>query len=387
MHPSLTPGSPGRERHALTDDRPALDQITGQITGQVAAQVTGQVTRLATVDGALSDVLDEGSATSASMGSGYRRLWRTLADATDGGKRFRSGLFTSAYRAWGGTDMRAAASVGAAIELLHTAFLVHDDVIDGDDMRRGRLNVSGSHLEQARSAGVEEDRAREYAAAAGILAGDLALTAALRTVAFVPAPQATVRRLFDLFDRALHTTAAGELADVWMSLGADHPSLPEILSAEERKTGAYSFTLPLQAAAALAGASEHTIEAAGDVGRQLGIAYQLVDDLLGVFGDPARTGKSVLSDLRSGKQTPVIAHARSTALWQDIEPYVGRADLTAAQACTARELLTVSGSRGFVLDLAEDYADAALTSARDMAMPGPLLAWISTMTTDLLESA
>ncbi len=368
MHPSLTPDVPGLERRALTEDRPAPDGVT----------------RLATVDGALTGALSEGSATSASMGFAYRRLWGTLAEATDGGKRFRSGLFTAAYRAWGGTDMHAAASVGAAIELLHTAFLVHDDVIDGDDMRRGRLNVSGAHLEQARSAGVPEPRAREYASAAGIIAGDLALTAALRTVAFVPAPQATMRRLFDLFDRALHITAAGELADVWMSLGSDHPTLPEILSAEERKTGAYSFTLPLQAGAALAGASEHTIEAAGDVGRQLGIAYQLVDDLLGVFGDPAATGKSVLSDLRSGKQTPLIAHARSTSLWPDIERYVGRADLTAEQAALARELLTVSGSRGFVVDLAEDYADAALTAARDMGMPGQLVTWIATMTTDLL---
>jgi geranylgeranyl diphosphate synthase type II len=367
MHPSVTPDSPGREIHALIEERPAH----------------APVTRLVTVDGALGDVLREGSATSASMGFGYRRLWGSLADATDGGKRFRSGLFTSAYRAWGGSDAHAAAPVGAAIELLHTAFLVHDDVIDGDDTRRGRPNVSGSHLEQARSAGVPDQRAREYAAAAGILAGDLALTAALRTLAFVPAPQAVVHRLFDLFDRALHTTAAGELADVWMSLGADHPTLPEILSAEERKTGAYSFTLPLQAGAALAGASEHTIECAGEVGRQLGIAYQLVDDLLGVFGDPAATGKSVLSDLRSGKQTPLIAHARSTAIWPDIEPYVGRADLTAAEAGRARELLTTSGSRGFVLDLAEDYADGAVVAARDMGMPGPLVAWISTMTADL----
>jgi geranylgeranyl diphosphate synthase, type II len=367
MHPSLTPESPGRERQVRPEG--ALDQVT----------------RLVTVDGALTDVLTEGSATSASRGFAYRRLWGSLVDATDGGKRFRSALFTSAYRAWGGTDAHAAAAVGAAIELLHTAFLVHDDVIDGDDMRRGRLNVSGSHLEQARTAGVQEHRAREYAAAAGILAGDLALTAALRTIAFVPAPHATVRRLFDLFDQALHTTAAGELADVWMSLGVDHPSLPEILSAEERKTGAYSFTLPLQAAAALAGASEHTIEAAGDVGRQLGIAYQLVDDLLGVFGDPAATGKSVLSDLRSGKQTPLIAHARSTAFWPDIEPYVGCADLTAAQAGLVRDLLTVSGSRGFVLDLAEDYADAAGTAARDMGMPAPLVTWIGSMTSDLLR--
>lgn len=355
MHPSLTPESPDR-----------------------------QLTRLATVEGALQDVLGDATTTSAALGFGYRRLWGTLGDAAGGGKRFRSGLLTAAYRAWGGTDMHAAATVGAAIELLHTAFLVHDDVIDGDDTRRGRLNVSGAHLEQARSAGVPDQRAREYGAAAGILAGDLALAAALRTLAFAPVPQPTGRRLFDLFDSALHTTAAGELADVWMSLGADHPSLPEILSAEERKTGAYSFTLPLQAAAALAGAPECSVESAGDVGRLLGLSFQLADDLLGVFGDPADTGKSVLSDLRSGKQTPLVAHARSTAWWPAIEPYVGRPDLSDEQAARVRDMLTASGSRGFVRELAGDYAEDALAAAVDMGMPAPLVSWVSAMTSDLL---
>jgi geranylgeranyl diphosphate synthase, type II len=370
MHPSVTPDSPSRQVQAIPD-RPERRHHQ-------------HVTRLRTVEGALQDIIGDASATSASMGFGYRRLWSTLADATEGGKRFRSGLFTAAYRAWGGTDPNASATVGAAIELLHTAFVVHDDVIDGDDTRRGRPNVSGSHLEQARNAGVEEQRAREYASAAGILAGDLALAAALRTLASVPTPQATVLRLFDLFDSALHTTAAGELEDVWMSLCANHPTLPEILATEERKTSAYSFTLPLQAGAALAGASECTVESAGEVGRLLGIAFQLADDLLGVFGDPAATGKSVLSDLRAGKQTPLIAHARSTVWWHEIEPYVGRADLTAAQASWVRELLTASGSQAFVLDLADDYAQGALTAAVDMEMPSSLVSWVGAMTTDLL---
>jgi geranylgeranyl diphosphate synthase type II len=338
-----------------------------------------------TPERALREVLDAATVRSAPMGFGYLRLWRALADATDGGKRFRPALFTAAYRAWGGTDRHAASAVGAAIEMLHTAFVVHDDVIDGDDTRRGRLNVSGSHAAQARSSGVAEQRAREFGAAAGILAGDLALAAALRTVAFCPAPHATVLRVYDLFDRALHVTAAGELADVWMSLGADHPTLPEILAAEERKTGAYSFTLPLQAAAALAGASEATVESAGEVGRSLGIAFQLVDDLLGVFGDPVTTGKSVLSDLRAGKQTPLIAHARTTALWSEIKPYVGRTDLTETQAAHVRGLLEGCGSRAFVQDLAGDYVTAALTSSRDMGMPATLVAWIATMTADLME--
>src|SRR3954470_16377833 len=237
-------------------------------------------------------LLEEGASVSRALGSGYERLWSSLTSATQGGKRFRPALFAVSYLAWGGSDDTTAASVGAAIELLHTAFVVHDDVIDGDDVRRGRLNVTGTHAEEAELAGAGRDRARQYGVAAGILAGDLALAAALRTVATCAAPPATVRRLLDLFDRVLHTTAAGELADVRMSLGTGAPSVEETLEMAERKTGHYSFALPLQAAAVLTGAPASTVHGAGEVGRALGTAYQLMDDLNGVFADPLVTGKS-----------------------------------------------------------------------------------------------
>lgn len=332
-------------------------------------------------------VVDDGAATAEALGSCYRRLWRSLAEATEGGKRFRPALFVVGYRAWGGNDVAAAASVGAAIELLHTAFVVHDDVIDGDDVRRGRLNVSGTHVAEAVSTGVSPDRARQYGTAAGILAGDLALAGALRTVATCPADPVTVRRLLDLFDGVLHATASGELADVRMSLGAEAPTVAEALLMAERKTGEYSFALPLQAAAVLAGAPVQVVETAGRVGRALGTAYQLMDDLHGVFGDPGATGKGASSDLRTGKSTPLVAHARTTGAWPAIAPYVGLSTITEAQADLVRALLVASGSRRFVEHLVAVHVDRAVTGARAAGLPDDLVTWIAGMRTDLLGSA
>jgi geranylgeranyl diphosphate synthase type II len=93
----------------------------------------------------------------------------------------------------------------------------------------------------------------------------------------------------------------------------------------------------------------------------LGIAFQLTDDVLGVFGDPTRTGKSTTSDLRTRKQTPLLAHARSTPEWARIEAYVGR-DLTDEELTEVRGLLTTSGSRRFV----EELAEANLATAREV---------------------
>ena len=232
--------------------------------------------------------------------------------------------------------------VGAAVELLHTAFVIHDDVIDGDDVRRGRLNVSGTFTSRTLAAGATADEAAGLGRAAGILAGDLALAAAIRAVATCGAATDVVHRLLDLFDAALHTTAAGELADVRFSLHLDPVSLAESLAMEEQKTSAYSFALPLQAGAVLAGADEHTVDRLGEAGLMLGVAFQLVDDLIGVFGDPARTGKSATSDLRTRKQTPLLVHATTTPEWDADPRRTSAATSPTRSSAEARRLLTTS---------------------------------------------
>jgi geranylgeranyl diphosphate synthase type II len=328
-----------------------------------------------TTDEAVRRLLDAGRARAAATDPDHLRLWDALAAAADGGKRFRPALLTATHEALGGTAHAAAAEVGAAVELRHTAFVVHDDVIDGDDLRRGRLNVGGTFRAYAAAAGAAPDDAGALGVTAGILAGDLALAAAVRAVATCGAAPAVVHRLLDLFDAALHTTAAGELADVRLSLGLAAPSLAESLLMEEQKTSAYSFALPMQAGAVLAGAGDATVARLGEAGRLAGIAFQLADDLLGVFGDPARTGKSTTSDLRTRKQTPLLTHARSTPEWERIRPYVGR-DLDERELDEVRHLLTVSGSRRFVEELARDHLAEARAAAIEAGVGVDLLAWV-----------
>ncbi|WP_082600717.1 polyprenyl synthetase family protein [Nocardioides aquaticus] len=313
-----------------------------------------------TTDDALSRLLDAGAARAA-VTAQHARLWAALALATEGGKRFRPALVVAAHDALGGRRTAAALEVGAAVELLHTAFVIHDDVIDGDDVRRGRPNVSGTFRALALESGASPEDAVDLGRTAGILAGDLALAAAIRAVATCGAPTAVVGRLLDLFDAALHTTAAGELADVELSIGTAPSSLGGSLAMAEQKTGAYSFELPLQAGALLAGADDSTVADLGDAGRSLGIAFQLVDDLLGVFGDPGRTGKSATSDLRTRKQTPLLVHARSTPEWGQILGHVGR-ELDDRELDEVRDLLVRSGSRHYV----EGLVEAHLAAARDV---------------------
>lgn len=327
-------------------------------------------------DAALTAVLGAGRDRAAATSPDQVRLWEALADAASGGKRIRPRLVLAAHRALGGRDESAAAAVGAAVELLHTAFVIHDDVIDGDDVRRGRLNVSGTYRALALADGAGPAAAEELGRTAGILAGDLALTAAVRAVATCGAPGEVVANLLDLFDVALHATAAGELLDVHLATLPRSLGLESSLDMAQRKTGAYSFVLPLQAGAVIAGSDSATLTRLELAGRRLGLAFQLYDDLIGVFGDPALTGKSATGDLRTRKQTALIAHARTTDTWPRLEVLLGR-ELTDEELDEARRLLTECGSRRYVEDLASTESVAACDELVAVGLPADVVADIA----------
>jgi geranylgeranyl diphosphate synthase type II len=179
-------------------------------------------------------------------------------------------------------------------------------------------------------------------------------------------------RLLEVMDDALFASAAGELIDVDFSIAADVPRVDDILTMERLKTAVYSFECPLQAGAILAGASEDVILTLGDFGREIGIAYQLVDDLLGVFGQEAETGKTTIGDLREGKRTVMISYATSTAEWDTIAPLIGKHDLTHEEAERVRDVLTSCGARSFAEGLARYYANRALARLAEPHIPAAL---------------
>lgn len=293
------------------------------------------------------------------LGSRYLTLWETLEANTRGGKRFRPLMVISAYEAHGGQDPEAAAHLGAAFELLHTALIVHDDVIDRDFVRRGSPNVSGSYRDEATTVGLSTPVAEHRGISAAVIAGDLALSGAHRLLEGIGASDEVRARLLTLLDEAVFASAAGELADVDFSLMPGLPSVEEVLEMERLKTAVYSFEAPLQAGAVLAGAGDAAVNALGEFGRCIGIAYQIVDDLLGVFGSEGQTGKTTLGDLREGKRTVLIAHAARTECWPEIEALIGDEHLGAETAERVRGILEACGARRCAEALANDFADRA----------------------------
>jgi geranylgeranyl diphosphate synthase type II len=325
--------------------------------------------RQARVDGVLDRFFSLAKNRAAAFGPEYVRLWEELQASAAGGKRFRPRMVFCAYQALGGTDLEAAASVGAAFELLHTALIVHDDVIDHDFVRRGIPNVSGSYRDRALANGATEKAAEHRGISAAVIAGDLALFNAYRLIGRSGVSDVTRDRLVEVMDDALFASAAGELIDVDFSQLTDMPRVDDILTMERLKTAVYSFECPLQAGAILAGASEQVIATLADFGREIGVAYQIVDDLLGVFGMESETGKTTIGDLREGKRTVLVSYATTTREWAQIEPLIGKADLSESEADRVRELLVRSGARVFAEGLARYYANRALSRLAEAHIP------------------
>jgi geranylgeranyl diphosphate synthase type II len=330
------------------------------------------VERQKQVDAVLARFFSLAKNRASAMGPQYVRLWEVLEANTTGGKRFRPRMVMAAYQSLGGTDTEAAAYVGAAFELLHTALIVHDDVIDRDFSRRGVPNIAGSYRALAAEQGASERVAEHAGISAAVIAGDLALFNSYRLIDRSGVSSVTRVRLLEVMDDALFASAAGELIDVDFANLPEVPRVDDILTMERLKTAVYTFECPLQAGAILAGASDEVVATLGDFGRDIGIAYQIVDDLLGVFGLEAETGKTTLGDLREGKRTVLIAYATSTSEWDSVAHLFGSADLTEQDAALVRDVLTGCGARSFAEGLARYYTNRALARLAEPHIPPAL---------------
>lgn len=284
----------------------------------------------------------ERQARAEELGPAYAALWQRMAEAVRGGKRLRPRLVLTAHAELGGIDEAAAHTAAAAFELLHTALLFHDDLLDGDLVRRGRPNLAGTFAAEAMDAGASADAATAWGQASGLLAGDLLLSAVHALVARIESPARVA--VHEIIDDCLFLTSAGEHADIGFAHGTMPAEAADIVRMMEQKTASYSFAAPLRAGAALAGAGPLVDASLQRIGTQMGFLYQLRDDVLGVFGVEARTGKTALGDLREGKRTLLIAFAEDQAAWREVRHLFGRRSLEEEGAALLRSALVASGA-------------------------------------------
>jgi geranylgeranyl diphosphate synthase type II len=340
---------------------------------------------LGEIETRLHELVDRGAARAERHSPHYVELWRTMRTAISGGKRVRPRLLLACYTQLSSADDAPAIQLAVAVELLHTALLVHDDIIDGDVERRGAPNLVGEFRTAARSRPRTARHAERWGETAGILAGDLLLMAALRAGVLPQLDRRRADRVAELLDESIFRAAAGELADVAYAAGLTTPTVGDIRDMMADKTAHYSLELPLRAAAVLADAGTGLEERLGAIGRSLGILFQMQDDLLGVFGDPQQTGKSASGDLREGKQTLLVAFARDTVAWQAVAHDFGDPHLDERGARGLRDALEVCGARASFEAEIRRERDHAVRLVREASLPTELEATLCRAADEAME--
>ena len=255
----------------------------------------------------LGRYLEAHAVSAARYGGATRELTDPLRDfVARGGKRLRPALVHFAYRAAGGSDDRTL-PVEMAVELLHTYLLIHDDIMDRAETRRGGLAAHRFFDRQHRRNGWAGDSGR-HGEAAAILLGDLAHSHAVSLFLSSAADQHHDLRASECFSEMCREVVVGQYLEMTAPQRADLVE-EDLLTILRLKSGRYSVERPIQLGALLANASESLLEGLSNYGMALGEAFQLQDDLLGVFGDLEEMGKPVGGDLAEGKFTVLIQAA------------------------------------------------------------------------------
>jgi geranylgeranyl diphosphate synthase, type I len=314
---------------------PTTDQLVGAIDREIERWLDDRLTKLAH-----SDVLIEE----------MRRLIRA------GGKRLRPSFCYWGYRAAGGESEEAILRAAASLELLHTFAIVHDDIMDASSERRGVPTVHALH-------GVP----------AALLVGDLALVLADDLFVLAGFPESALQRGFRWYARMRQEVISGQFMDL-QAAGRELVTEEEARRIAVLKSGRYTVEEPLAIGAALAGASEEWMAALHHFGAPLGEAFQLRDDLLGIFGDPSSTGKPIDSDIREGKRNLLYAKTIAALSGPDRDFFVARwgvgPDLGDDEVERLRKLVEASGARSDTESLLEELTADALDALSHLNATG-----------------
>lgn len=267
-----------------------------------------------------------------------------------GGKRLRPLFCYWGYRAAGGGHGEAIVQAAASLELLHTFAIVHDDIMDRATTRRGVPAVHHLH-------GVD----------VALLAGDLALVLADHALMTCGLPEGALGRAFVHYSRMRQEVIAGQYLDLVAARAGD-VSEDDARRIAVLKSGRYSVREPLLIGAALAGAGAELLQALAAFGEPLGEAFQLRDDLLGTFGEPAALGKPVDSDIREGKRNLLFAKTAARLPPAEAERFKrawgGGQALSGDEVAALRALVEASGARAETETL---LAELAATARAELA--------------------
>lgn len=286
-------------------------------------------------------------------------------------KRLRASFIYYGYKLFGGTDEEVALDASMSIELIHTGLLMHDDFMDQDEIRRGEPTTH-KYFENWHIENKWTSDAALYGESMAVNVGDMALLAGYEVLNDLEIDDIHRRTAMRKLLRGVINTGIGQAYDVTLqAIGSAADE--DIINLHIGKTGIYTYETPLMVGALLAGASPEDLGLLHDYSMAGGVAFQIQDDILGIFGKPEVTGKSDNSDLKQKKVTLLSTYVINNGSDSDKERFLqlwGKRDLNELEAQECREIIVRSGSLQYSRDMASKAARKALEFIEPMRQKG-----------------
>ena len=271
-----------------------------------------------------------------------------------GGKRLRPALMYWSYRGLNGKDEEEMLKTSVSIEVIHIFLLIHDDIIDNDQTRHGVETVHRQYAKIGKMIS-KKDNHTHFGNSMGIVVGDIVGALGNQILYASNFPSDLVIKALHQLQSIIARVAVGEAQDVYIE-HKRKATEEEVLEMYKNKTAKYTIEGPLHLGAILAGADEETLQKISKFSVPVGVAFQIQDDILGIFGNEKKIGKPVGSDIREGKQTILVVKALEKAdknQKAEILNLLGKKDLTLNEIETFKKIITETGALKYSQDLAQ----------------------------------
>lgn len=276
-----------------------------------------------------------------------------------GGKRLRAALFYYTYKYFHPQKNRTIFRLAIFIELIQSFLLIHDDIMDHGDTRRGGKTFHKIYEAVAKKRKFKDPY--HFGVSMGILAGDLTHLFAGEVIYESDFEAEDKINMAKMSTRLISETVYGQIKDIMLG-EQEACTEAEIIDVHKLKTAKYTFVTPIITGATLAGAPRKTLNILNRYAINAGIAYQVRDDILGLFGDEAKTGKSSNSDIMEGKKTLLMYKALKDASKEDKQimyKALGNTKLSKNDAVKVREIVRKTGALDYSIKLTQEYIDKA----------------------------
>ena len=280
-----------------------------------------------------------------------------------GGKRIRPAFLYYAYLATGGKDSDEILKIGMAVELLHSFLLIHDDIIDKDKSRHGTNTIHERYKKIASKYDAAKDR-NHFGNSMAIIAGDLALGMTCDIASNNNFPSGILLKVFDKIQKIIFMTGSGEMMDIVMSY-EKKVTEKQILEMHEQKTAHYTFEGPIHLGCILSEAPSKYFNLFSKYALPLGKAFQIKDDILGIFGSEKETGKAIGSDIVEGKKTLLVLKALEKGNKEQrkiIKQCLDKKNISKKEIEEFRKVIRETGSLAYSESLAKSFGGESLNA-------------------------